>query len=100
MGSDGISKDKPYRVTPGLGEGKWKVYGLDDHDQDRYIGRVVERDGKFYVLDVPTDLPAARQVDSVDKAAEMLYNVCLETGYLKKGSPNYLKSSEEKNDEA
>ena len=99
MASDGKSKDKPYRIAPGVGQGKWKVYGLDDHQQERYLGCIVEREGSFFALDVPTPLPAVRKLNSVKEAAEVLYEKCMDAGYLKKEDPNYLKSSGERDSE-
>lgn len=99
MELSGIPNDKPYRISPGVGQGKWKVYGMDDHRQERYLGCIVEREGAFFALDVPTPLPAVRKLSSVEEAAEVLYEKCMEAGYLKKGDPNYLKSSSERDAE-
>ena len=98
MASDGISKDKPYRIAPGVGQGKWKVYGMDDHQQERYLGCIVEREGAFFALDVSTPLPAVQKLSTVKEAAEVLYEKCMDTGYLNKEDPNYLKSSDERGD--
>ena len=93
MGEQKKYYGKPYRLAAGLGKNRWRVYGNDDHGQERYLGCIVLRDDNYFVIDVPTPGLIAQTFSSEEEAVDALYKKCMAIGYLKKEHRNYLKRS-------
>lgn len=89
-----MESEKDFTLSPGLGEKRWKVYGRDDHDQERYLGCVAYREGKYYALDLPTPVAVKKIFATKEEAARAVYEECLASGFLEMGHPNYLKDQE------
>ena len=83
-------QSKPYRAAPALGQDRWSIYADDDHRQERYLGTVVEEEGKFFVnLGYKKGGPT-ESAESFEAAVEMIYDLCKASGYLTQGHDNYL----------
>lgn len=90
MKGDQHYPDKPYRLSGDLQKDSWRAYGLDDAEQERHLGRIVQEQGSTYHA---VSACATYQDDfrSIDEAIEVLYERCMESGYLQKEHPNYLR---------
>lgn len=86
-----MENEENVTLRPGLGENQWKVYGRDDHDQERYLGCVAYRKGNYYALDLPTPVAVKKAFETKEEAARAVYKKCLASGFLEMGHPNYLK---------
>ena len=81
---------KPYRAAPAIGKDKWSVYAYDDHDQERYLGRVLEKDGYYFILRASQKAAVEACFDDFETAVEVLHRLCKDSGYLTQGHKNYL----------